>query len=49
MEAKRIFDGNDGEATKAYYGRMNDLGPYGQLAVALFRAQKRSTAAIPPA
>lgn len=44
-EAIRIFAQNDGDVTKAYYARLNSLGPLGQLAVALFRAQKRSTAA----
>lgn len=45
MEAHQVFNQNDGEVTKAYYARLNALGFQGQLAVALFRAQKRSTAA----
>lgn len=44
-EADRVFRQNDGEVTKAYYAKMNSMGVDGQLAVALFRAQKRSTAA----
>ncbi len=43
--AVEVFSQNNGDVTKAYYERMNQLGPAGQLAVALFRAQKRSTAA----
>lgn len=45
MKARDIFDGNNGDATKAYYLDLNARGPAGELAVALFRAQKRSTAA----
>jgi hypothetical protein len=45
MQAARIFSQNNGDTTKAYYAEMNSRGPMGQLAVALFRAQKRSTAA----
>jgi hypothetical protein len=40
-----VFLQNDGEVTKAYYAELNALGPAGQIAVALFRCQKRSTAA----
>lgn len=43
--ASAVFNQNDGEITKAYYAHMNAKGLVGQLAVALFRAQKRSTAA----
>lgn len=43
--AIEVFRQNDGEVTKAFYNRLNALGPAGKLAVALFRAQKRSTAA----
>lgn len=45
FDPKRVFDGNDGELTKAFYKEMDSRGLYGQLATALFRAQKRSTAA----
>lgn len=45
MRAKEVFNGTDGEATKAYYTLLNARGFYGQLGVALFRAQKRSQAA----
>jgi len=45
MKAIDIFLQNDGDITKRYYATLNALGPGGQLAVALFRAQKRSTAA----
>lgn len=43
--AFEVFKQNDGEVTKAWYADMNALGFDGQLAVALFRAQKRSSAA----
>lgn len=43
--AAQVFHQSDGEVTKAYYAEMNARGLEGQLAVALFRAQKRSTAA----
>lgn len=45
MSAADIFKQNDGEVTKAYYAELNSASLLGQLAVALFRAQKRSTAA----
>lgn len=45
LRAIEVFHQNDGDVTKAYYARLNALGPAGELAVALFRAQKRSTAA----
>lgn len=45
MTAEQVFKQSDGEVTKAYYAEMNKRGLPGQLAVALFRAQKRSTAA----
>lgn len=43
--ARRIFDQSDGDTTKAFYAELNKKGLHGQLGVALFRAQKRSTAA----
>jgi hypothetical protein len=45
MLARSVFDQNNGDVTKAYYATMNQKGYRGMLAVALFRAQKRSTAA----
>ena len=45
LHSLEVFKQNDGEVTKAFYGEMNALGPMGQIAVALFRAQKRSSAA----
>jgi hypothetical protein len=45
MRAKEVFDGNNGDTTKTYYSELNAKGIHGQLATALFRAQKRSTAA----
>jgi hypothetical protein len=44
-KAESVFKQNNGEVTKAYYAEMNAKGLPGQLAVALFWAQKRSTAA----
>jgi hypothetical protein len=43
--AKEIFNQQNGDVTKGYYAEMNKKGLPGQLAVALFRSQKRSTAA----
>ena len=45
MLAELVFRQKDGDVTKAYYATMNLKGLSGQLAVSLFRAQKRSTAA----
>lgn len=45
MTAIEVFRQQNGDVTKAYYAEMNQKGLMGQLAVALFRAQKRSTAA----
>lgn len=45
MTALEVFQQQNGELTKAYYERMNALGPAGRVAVALFRAQKRSSRA----
>jgi hypothetical protein len=41
--ARTIFDGSNGEATKAYYVALEALGPAGVVAMNLFRAQKAST------
>lgn len=45
MTAEEVFNQTDGEVTKDYYAQLDSRGPAGQLATALFRAQKRSTAA----
>ena len=45
LKASDVFHQQNGEVTKNYYAKMNSKGLPGQLAVALFRAQKRSTAA----
>lgn len=45
LSAIEVFRQNDGDVTKDYYAHMNARGSMGQLAVALFRAQKRSSAA----
>lgn len=41
-EIVRVFQGSDGEATKALYARLEAIGPVGVVAVNLFRAQKSS-------
>lgn len=40
-----IYEGSDGEATKALFERLGLLGPAGTVAVKLFRAQKASARA----
>jgi len=45
MTALEVFAQNNGEVTQAYYAKLAALGPGGEIAVALFRAQKRSVAA----
>ncbi|OFX03910.1 MAG: hypothetical protein A3E78_07455 [Alphaproteobacteria bacterium RIFCSPHIGHO2_12_FULL_63_12] len=40
-----IYEGSDGEATKALYAELQALGPIGIVAVNLFRAQKCSARA----
>lgn len=45
MKASEVFQQNNGDVTKSYYALLNGMGSTGELAVALFRAQKRSTAA----
>jgi len=45
MRAHDVFHQNDGEVTKQYYADLCKLGPLGEIAVALFRAQKRSSRA----
>lgn len=45
MKAKHVYEQQNGDVTKAYYAILNAKGLNGELAVALFRAHKRSTAA----
>jgi hypothetical protein len=45
VKAGDVFAQNNGNTTKAYYGELAKCGHAGELAVALFRAQKRSSAA----
>lgn len=45
MLASSVFEQKNGDVTKAYYAGLSKRGYNGLLAVALFRAQKRSTAA----
>ena len=45
MNALQVFLQNDGQVTRDYYDRLHACGPLGEVAVALFRAVKRSTAA----
>lgn len=43
--ARAIFEQNDGKVTAAYYESLAGCGLLGRIAVALFRAQKRSARA----
>lgn len=45
MTAAAVFHQQNGEVTKAFYQRLYAMGPLGRIAVALFRAQKRSSRA----
>ena len=45
MTASEVFHQNDGKVTKAFYVRLDALGPLGKIATALFRCQKRSSIA----
>jgi hypothetical protein len=45
LEAQRIFDGSNGDETKALYDRLAKLGPVGNIALNLFRANKNSVRA----
>ena len=45
MTAREVFHQQNGDVTKAYYAELAALGPQGEIAVALFRAQKRSSRA----
>jgi len=44
-DVMRIYDGSSGDDTKALYARLEQLGPNGQIALNLFRAQKNSARA----
>lgn len=45
IDVLKIYDGSDGDATRALYARLSALGPIGDIAVDLFRAQKASARA----
>lgn len=45
MKAIEVYSKSDGELTKMYYAKLDKLGPAGNVAVCLFRAQKCSTRA----
>lgn len=42
MDAKAIYEGSDGEATRLLYRTLEAIGPVGALAMNLFRAEKCS-------
>ena len=42
MTVRDVYDGSDGEATKALYAQLEVLGPCGIVALNVFRAQKNS-------
>lgn len=44
-EIMKVFDGSDGAATTAMYDRLKAMGPAGDIAVNLLRAQKTSSRA----
>lgn len=45
MTVRQIYDGSNGDATKALYAKLEALGPVGVIALNLFRAQKCSARA----
>ena len=45
MEALYVMNQNDGYITRRYYAELGGKGPLGEIAVAIFRAQKRSSRA----
>lgn len=45
IEAYNVYNGSDGEATKALFARLEQLGPSGAIAVNVFRAHKNSARA----
>jgi hypothetical protein len=40
-----IYEGSDGDATRALYARLQEIGPIGHIAVNVFRAHKNSARA----
>lgn len=42
MTIREIYEGSDGDATKALYAKLEALGPIGIVAMNIFRAQKAS-------
>jgi hypothetical protein len=38
MTVREIFNGSDGDATRALFSRLEKLGPIGLVAINLFRA-----------
>lgn len=44
-DVQAVYNGSDGDATKALYARLVLIGPIGAIAVNLFRAQKSSARA----
>ena len=45
MDAQKIYNGSDGEATRALYAKLETIGPAGIIGLNLFRAQKCSARA----
>jgi hypothetical protein len=45
MKVLEIYEGSDGDATRALYAELEKLGPIGLVAVNVFRAQKNSSRA----
>jgi len=44
-EAYKVFHQQNGDVTRAYYAKLSATGTIGEIAVALFRCQKRSSRA----
>lgn len=42
MKASEVYDGSNGDVTRAYYRELEKIGPVGKVAMNLFRAQKCS-------
>lgn len=45
IEVYNVYNGSDGDATKALFARLEQLGPIGAIALNLFRAHKNSARA----
>jgi hypothetical protein len=45
FDPRAVYEGTNGEVTKSFYRHMDSISIHGELATALFRAQKRSSAA----